>query len=405
MVRFADRWGVHAGRLVSGGGFTFEEVFQDGAWHPARRGRRGDRLRLLRPRWIWVSRISSGSSSSGAGWPSLTSEPTLVSSSPLRSRAEDGAPDCSVVDGAGRTSQTASRRSPMPEPCSAETGKTLRKPRVRKFSAPASSCAVSILLTARKRGLPATDEDARKLLVGGGDVGAAVDDHDDGIGFVESDAGLVEDLARDQGFVVGDDAAGVDEADDAAAPFDLAVDAIAGDAGLVADDAAAGAGEAVEEGGFADVGTAADGDERLVVLGGGCAELVAGRGRGTAGERGRRASARLLRGAASSMSPDDDPVLILRAARGDEPGFGSCGLFGGDLLALLGRNGASDGGAFACTFRGGPLPSLGRVLAWRCFLPIRFFSSRFGAIKTSVTLYYRCTLRKMLVSPPVLLEY
>ena len=39
--------------------------------------------------------------------------------------------------------------------------------------------------------------------------------------------------------VVGDDAAGIDEARSVAGPLDFAVDAVAGDAGLVADDGAA----------------------------------------------------------------------------------------------------------------------------------------------------------------------
>ena len=84
---------------------------------------------------------------------------------------------------------------------------------------------------------------------GRGELGAAVDDHDDGVGFFERDLGLAKDFAGDEGFVVWDDAAGIDEAGLASGPLDLAVDAVAGDAGLVADDGAAGAGEAVEEGG------------------------------------------------------------------------------------------------------------------------------------------------------------
>ena len=66
---------------------------------------------------------------------------------------------------------------------------------------------------------------------------------------------------RDEGFVVGDDAAGVDDFHLVAEPFGFAVDAVAGDAGLVGDDGAARAGEAIEERGLADVG-AADDDER-----------------------------------------------------------------------------------------------------------------------------------------------
>ena len=109
-------------------------------------------------------------------------------------------------------------------------------------------------------GLAGAEEETGEGEVGGGEFGAAVDDHDDGGGFGEGGLGLAEDFGGDEGGVVGDDAAGVDDAGVAGLPLDEAVDAVAGDAGLVADDGAAGAGEAIEEGGFADVGAAADGD-------------------------------------------------------------------------------------------------------------------------------------------------
>ena len=105
---------------------------------------------------------------------------------------------------------------------------------------------------------------ARVLLVcgegGRGELAAPVDDQDDGLGFFEGDAGLAEDFRGDEGFVIGDDAAGVDEARGTAVPLDLAVDAVAGDAGLVADDGAARLGEAVEKGGFAHIGASHDGE-------------------------------------------------------------------------------------------------------------------------------------------------
>ena len=106
----------------------------------------------------------------------------------------------------------------------------------------------------------------RKVVVGCGEFGAAVDDHDDDVGLVERYAGLAVDFSGNQGFVVGDDAAGVDDTRDAAVPADLAVDSVAGNSGLVADDGTAGLGELVEEGGFADVGAPADGEERFVVV-------------------------------------------------------------------------------------------------------------------------------------------
>ena len=111
-------------------------------------------------------------------------------------------------------------------------------------------------------GFAATDEEAGEFEVGRGELSAAVDDHNDGVGFVEGDLRLAEDFGWDEGFVVGHDTAGVDDAGVAALPFDFAVDAVARNAWFVADDAATGAGEAVEERGFADVGAAADSDER-----------------------------------------------------------------------------------------------------------------------------------------------
>ncbi len=75
-------------------------------------------------------------------------------------------------------------------------------------------------------------------------------------------AGLAKDFGGNEGFVVGNDAAGIHQASEAAVPADLAIDAVAGDAGLIADDGAAAAGESVEEGGLADVGAADDDQDR-----------------------------------------------------------------------------------------------------------------------------------------------
>ena len=61
-------------------------------------------------------------------------------------------------------------------------------------------------------------QQAGEIEVGCGELGASVDDHDDGVGFVEGEAGLAEDFRGDMGFVVGDNAAGVDQARGAALP-------------------------------------------------------------------------------------------------------------------------------------------------------------------------------------------
>src|ERR1700675_908492 len=73
--------------------------------------------------------------------------------------------------------------------------------------------------------------------------------------------GLAKDLGGDQRLVIGNDAAGVDNFQGAAAPFSFSVDTVAGDAGFVGDDGAASPGKPIKQGGFADVG-ATDDDER-----------------------------------------------------------------------------------------------------------------------------------------------
>jgi len=125
------------------------------------------------------------------------------------------------------------------------------------------------LVDGEEDGLAAAQEEAGEGDVGRGELGAAVDDHNDDGGFGEGGAGLKEDFGGDEFGVVGDDAAGVDQAGGGGLPLDEAVDAVAGDAGLVADDGAARAGEAIEECRLADVGAAADGDEWERAGGGG----------------------------------------------------------------------------------------------------------------------------------------
>ena len=64
----------------------------------------------------------------------------------------------------------------------------------------------------------------------------------------------------------GNNAAGIDDAQAAPAPFGLAVEPVAGDAGFVADDGAPRSHQPVEERGFADVGTAHDGERGNAAL-------------------------------------------------------------------------------------------------------------------------------------------
>ena len=90
-------------------------------------------------------------------------------------------------------------------------------------------------------------QQAREFEVGRGEFGAAIDHHHDGVGLFERDARLAKDLGRDQRIVVGNDAAGIDHAQQLARPFGFAIETVAGDAGLVADDGTARSDQAVEE--------------------------------------------------------------------------------------------------------------------------------------------------------------
>ncbi len=119
----------------------------------------------------------------------------------------------------------------------------------------------STLLTATTNGFAGGAEEAGEFFVERREAGLAIDDENEQGSFFDGDICLAQDFGRDEGFVVGDDAAGVDDFHFVAEPFGFAVDAVAGDAGLVGDDGAARAGQAIEERGLADVG-AADDDER-----------------------------------------------------------------------------------------------------------------------------------------------
>ncbi len=100
---------------------------------------------------------------------------------------------------------------------------------------------------------------ASQLDVGSGELGAAIDHHDDGVGLFQRDPRLAKNFGGNQRLVVGNDAAGVDHAKLPAGPFGFAVKAVAGDAGLVAYDGAARSHQAVEQRRLADVGAADDG--------------------------------------------------------------------------------------------------------------------------------------------------
>jgi hypothetical protein len=72
---------------------------------------------------------------------------------------------------------------------------------------------------------------------------------------------LTKDFRRYEVFVVGEDAARIHHPELVAAPFHLAIEAVAGDAGLVADDGAPRSGQMIEQRRFADVRASDNGHE------------------------------------------------------------------------------------------------------------------------------------------------
>ena len=86
----------------------------------------------------------------------------------------------------------------------------------------------------------------KKVAIGGGDFGAAVDYVNDLCGLVEGDAGLPVDLRGDEILVIYYDAAGVGDAEGASQVGAQPVDAVAGDPGFVADDGSTRARDGIE---------------------------------------------------------------------------------------------------------------------------------------------------------------
>ena len=102
--------------------------------------------------------------------------------------------------------------------------------------------------------------------VEGGDAFGGVEDEEGDVGGFEMLAGHDDGelLRHEVGLALAADAGGVDETEVVVVAGDDFVDGVAGCSGDGADDGAVGAGEGVEQGGFADVGTANDGDVGFV---------------------------------------------------------------------------------------------------------------------------------------------
>src|SRR5208282_3627059 len=94
------------------------------------------------------------------------------------------------------------------------------------------------LVDGEKERLAGARQESRQLAIGPGDLGARIDDHDDGGGFFKRNLGLAEGFRRYEIFVVGNYAARIHNAKLMPTPFDLAIEAVAGNAGLVSDNGA-----------------------------------------------------------------------------------------------------------------------------------------------------------------------
>jgi hypothetical protein len=117
------------------------------------------------------------------------------------------------------------------------------------------------LVDGEKQGLAGAGEQARQLAIGACDLGARINNHDNGRRFFERNFGLAEDLRRDEILVFGNNAARIHHSKLVSEPFDFAIEAVSRDARLVSDDGAPRSSQVVEQRRFADVGASDDGDE------------------------------------------------------------------------------------------------------------------------------------------------
>ncbi len=135
------------------------------------------------------------------------------------------------------------------------------------------------LVDRQEKRLAAANQLAGEVDIGGGEFGAPIHDHDDGVCFFERDLGLAINLRRHEIFFFGNNAASIYHAQAVATPFPLSIETIASDAGLVADDGAPRTYDSIEERGLADVG-ASDNRQRRYPGGDGCSgwRVVGGAG-------------------------------------------------------------------------------------------------------------------------------
>src|SRR5436190_23659519 len=122
-----------------------------------------------------------------------------------------------------------------------------------EFVSQAAACRAVDFVYRQGYGLAQAAQHLREVAIGARELAAAVDQKDDLIGSLESEAGLAQNLAGDQFIVIGDDSAGIDQLKSAAAVVAHSVDTVACNTRLVADDRSARSQDGIEQSRFADV--------------------------------------------------------------------------------------------------------------------------------------------------------
>src|SRR5258708_20192376 len=82
------------------------------------------------------------------------------------------------------------------------------------------------LIDRKKERLAGARQQPSQFAIGPRNLGASIDDHDNGRRFVKRDLGLTEYFRRNEVFVVSNDATGIDDAKLVPAPFHLAIQAV-----------------------------------------------------------------------------------------------------------------------------------------------------------------------------------
>lgn len=112
-------------------------------------------------------------------------------------------------------------------------------------------------------GLVAAAQHMGHVLVGGGQAVAHVHHHDDAVGGVDGDLGLLAHVGQNALGGLGLNAAGIHQQELVAAPLAVGEDAVAGDARGILHDGQTLAAELIEQGGLAHVGAAHHSNDRF----------------------------------------------------------------------------------------------------------------------------------------------